>query len=507
MKAFSFELGRNCWREARADAFSVIVDGADYFRALRESLIKAKRLVFMVGWDFDFEIEMLPGQSDDLGNAPDGFPNAVGPFLDALVERCPTLDIYLLKWSGGTLFQPRQVVQLAKLKILSPNQIHFALDGHHPIGACHHQKVVVIDDALAFCGGIDVTDGRWDTPEHLSGDPRRGKGQNIAPPWHDLTTVLSGPAAADLSELCRARWYRANSAEVDEEFLPGGDRWPDSIRPDFTNIKVGIARTEPPENGRPITAEIERLYLESILSAERVIYLESQYFCSDSIFRAIRSRLVQPNGPEVIIINPEAAHNFVEDAAMHVTRSRMMRALKAVDHGDRFMILYPVNDAHEAIYIHAKVQIVDEDFLRVGSSNIDRRSMGFDTECDIALMANSPRDKARVRDIRNGLLAEHLGCERDELASKIEQTGSVIAAIKALNRGDGRGLRAIQPRREGVLGSILANTRFFDPRYRRSAQARLGLTTRHLFWGVAAIGAAAYVTQQLRHKDRMPPHD
>lgn len=182
MKAFSFELGRNCWREARADAFSVIVDGADYFRALRESLIKAKRLVFMVGWDFDFEIEMLPGQSDDLGNAPDGFPNAVGPFLDALVERCPTLDIYLLKWSGGTLFQPRQVVQLAKLKILSPNQIHFALDGHHPIGACHHQKVVVIDDALAFCGGIDVTDGRWDTPEHLSGDPRRGKGQNIAPP-------------------------------------------------------------------------------------------------------------------------------------------------------------------------------------------------------------------------------------------------------------------------------------------------------------------------------------
>lgn len=498
MQGLSFKTGDNCWRVARAKRFAVIVDGKDYFRALREALLKAQNSVILVGWDFDFEIDMLPGESNADGLAPDGFPNAVGPFLDALAERSPDLDIYILKWSGGTLFAPGQVVQISKLKILSPGQVHLALDGCHPIGACHHQKIVVIDDSLAFCGGIDVTDGRWDTHEHLPDDPRRGKGDDSTPPWHDVTTVLSGRAAADLSDLCRARWRRAHDADLDEAFTPGQDRWPESVSPDFRDIDIAIARTEPPEHDRAIIAEIEHLYLDSIAAAEDCIYLESQYFCADSIFQAIRKRLMQKGGPEVVVINPQEADNFVEDAAMHVTRSRMMRALQAVDHENRFLILNPVNLAGEPIYIHAKMEVVDDRFLRVGSSNIDRRSMGFDTECDIGLIASARADRQRVIEIRNGLLAEHLDCETEDLARMIEKTGSVIAAIKALNPTEGRGLRPIEPREEGLLGRFLADTRFFDPRYRRSAQARLGLTSRHLFWGLAALGAGAYLYRRVR---------
>lgn len=106
MTNFSFDAERNCWRVETASRFSLIVDGAAYFRALRESLIQAERLAIMVGWDFDFEIEMLPGESDAEGLAPDGLPNRVGPFFDALVDRRPGLDIYLLKWSGGALIAP-----------------------------------------------------------------------------------------------------------------------------------------------------------------------------------------------------------------------------------------------------------------------------------------------------------------------------------------------------------------------------------------------------------------
>ena len=160
MQNLTFEPGRNCWRVETATCFSVIVDGADYFRALRESLIKAQRLVILIGWDFDFEIEMLPGESDAEGLAPDGLPNRIGPFLDALVDRRPGLDIYLLKWSGGALIAPGRLLPAARIKFLSPDQIHLAFDGRHPIGACHHQKIVAIDDSLAFCGGIDVTEGR-----------------------------------------------------------------------------------------------------------------------------------------------------------------------------------------------------------------------------------------------------------------------------------------------------------------------------------------------------------
>lgn len=350
MQSLAFEPGRNCWRVATADRLSVIVDGQDYFRILREVLLKAERMVILVGWDFDFEIEMLPGQSDDNGDAPDGFPNAIGPFLDALAARREGLDIYLLKWSGGALIAPGRILPAFKIKLLSPKQLHLAFDGHHPIGACHHQKIVVVDDALAFCGGIDVTEGRWDNREHASFDPlRRLKNGEIAQPWHDTTTLMSGDAAAAFSELCRNRWERATGEPIGEEFARAQDIWPSEIAPDFENMEVAIARTAPPEADRPAVTEIETLYLDSIRAARDCIYLESQYFAADSITDAVRARLREPDGPEIVVINPHAAQGKVEDEAMHVTRSRMIRDLAQNDPYNRFLILSPVNDAGEDI--------------------------------------------------------------------------------------------------------------------------------------------------------------
>ncbi|CAM3060380.1 Phosphatidylserine/phosphatidylglycerophosphate/cardiolipin synthase [Paracoccus aminovorans] len=502
----AFQPGRNCWRVETAERFSVIVDGADYFRALRESLLKAQRLVILIGWDFDFEIEMLPGESDAEGDAPDGLPNRIGPFLDALVDRCPGLDIYLLKWSGGALIAPGGMLPAVRIKVLSPEQIHLAFDGRHPIGACHHQKIVAIDDSLAFCGGIDVTAGRWDTRDHSPGDLcRRQADGEIAQPWHDVTTVMSGPAAAALSRLGRARWSRAQDAEMDEDFRPGADRWPGSVPVGFRDARIAIARTEPPESDRAAVAEIERLYLDSIAAARDCIYLESQYFAADSITAAIGRQLARPDGPDVVVINPRAAQGMIEDEAMHVTRSRMIRQLRALDRHDRFRILHPVNAAGEDIYVHAKVSIIDDRLLRVGSGNIDRRSMGFDTECDVALLAEDRRDRDAVRALRDGLLAEHLGRDPAEVARRIAEEGSVTAAIDALNRPQGRGLRPIRPRKESLLGSVLADTRFFDPRYRRSAQARLGITSRHVMLGGAALAAGAWLWARHRRGKSRPP--
>ncbi|MBK4216018.1 phospholipase [Paracoccus caeni] len=503
MNDLSFTPGENCWRVEKADRFSVIIDGAAYFSALRQSLLKARRLVMLIGWDFDFEIEMLPGESDADGNAPDGLPNAIGPFLDALVDRQKGLDIYLLKWSGGALIAPGGVAPALQVKFMSPEQIHLAFDGRHPIGASHHQKVVVIDDSLAFCGGIDVTAGRWDTPRHASNDPCRANADgDIAQPWHDATTVMSGPAAAALSELCRNRWERANDAPMDEDFDPSVRLWPKSVEIDFTGIEVAIARTEPPESDRPITAEIERLYLDSIASARDTIYLESQYFAADSITEAIRLRLQEPDGPEIVVINPDEAQGMVEDRAMHITRSRMIRELSQQDPHGRFVIVYPVNDAGEDIYVHAKICIIDDCFLRIGSSNIDRRSMGFDTECDVAIIGETRADRRRILQIRNGLIAEHLGVTADEVRQAIRRRGSLIDAIDALNDISGRGLHPITPRREGVLGRFLADTRFFDPRYRHSAEARLGFTSRHVLIGTAAVAAGVALWMRLRRKRR-----
>ncbi|WBU56512.1 phospholipase D-like domain-containing protein [Paracoccus sediminicola] len=501
MKSFSFLPHRNCWRVASADRFGVIIDAAQYFRALRESLERAEDLIILVGWDFDFEIEMLPGESDEDGNAPDGLPNQIGPFLEALVDRRPKLEIYLLKWSGGVLIAPGRALPTAQIKLLSPEQVHLGFDGRHPIGACHHQKIVSIDDSLAFCGGIDVTDGRWDTRDHTPGDERRKlKSGEIAQPWHDVTTVISGEAAAEFSNLCRKRWQRAQDEELEEPFRPGRDRWPESVQVDFTDIDIAIARTEPPEHDRPSVAEIESLYLDSIAAAEDCIYLESQYFAADGITNAIRDRLQEEDGPEVVVINPKAAQEMVEDAAMHVTRSRMIRDLEEADIYDRFRILYPRNADEEPIYVHAKVSIIDDRFLRVGSSNIDRRSMGFDTECDVALLADDERDRDKVRATRDNLIAEHLGCQPEEVAEAIERQGGVIAALDALEQPSGRGLRPIRPRKESLMGRVLADTRFFDPRYRRSAQARLGVTSRHVMIGAAVVAAGLFLWSRQRRR-------
>ncbi|MTH76962.1 phospholipase D-like domain-containing protein [Paracoccus aestuariivivens] len=489
--SLEFTPGQNCWRVERASSFSFIIDGQDYFRALREALLKAERCVIMVGWDFDFEIEMLPGESDGEGLAPDGLPNQVGPFLEALVDRRSGLDIYLLKWSGGALIAPGGTLPAARIKLLAPAQIHLAFDGRHPIGACHHQKIAVIDDALAFCGGIDMTDGRWDRPAHQSDDPlRQLKSGEAGQPWHDASAVLSGPAAAALSKLARDRWARANDKELDEDFDPVGDRWPESIAPALRDVDIAIARTEPPGRDSPTIAEIERLYLDSIAAARNSIYLESQYFCSDSISKAIAARLLEPNGPEIIVINPFAAQQLVEDQAMHVTRSRMIRGLQVIDRENRFRILYPVNDAGEPIYVHAKISIIDDTVLRVGSSNIDRRSMAFDTECDVALTATEETTRDYIRGLRDRLLSEHLGCEPDDVAQVVRRTGSVISAIDALGH-EGRGLQPLPLRKENLLGSFLADTRLFDPRYRHSAQARLGITSRHVMIGGVALIAGA----------------
>ena len=488
MTKMTFEPGRNCWRVADADRLAVIVDGQEYFRVLRESLLKAERFVIFVAWDFDFEIDMLPGKSDEEGDAPDGFPNAIGPFLDALVTRRDGLDIYLLKWSGGALIAPGRMVPTIQIKLMSPDQLHLGFDGRHPIGACHHQKIVVIDDSLAFCGGLDVTEGRWDTREHCADNKMRSlKNGEIAQPWHDTTTLMTGKAAAAFSELCRNRWERAMGKTIGEDFSPGQDRWPADVAPDFEDIEIAIARTAPPESDCASVVEIETLYLDSIAAAKKSIYLESQYFAADSITAAVKARLQEPDGPEIVVINPKAAQTMAEDEAMHVIRSRMIRELSASDPHGRFIILYPVNDAGQDIYVHSKTCIVDDAFLRIGSSNVDRRSMGFDTESDVALIARSHQDRQRIAWIRDDLIAEHLGVDADRVTKAIRQHGSIIAAIKSLNSKKGRGLRPVIPRKESLLGSLLADTRFFDPRYRRSAQARIGITSRHILYGSAAL--------------------
>lgn len=455
-----FEEGRNCWHVANADHMAVIVDAADFFTSVRKALLDARKRVMLVGWDFDGRIgfhasELLEGE-----------PETIGDFLLWLVERTPELEIFLLRWDTGalkSLFRGSTAVTAVKWA-LHP-RIHLKLDGHHPIGSSHHQKLVSIDDCLAFCGGIDMTGDRWDTRAHLHKDPRRVQpsGKPYVP-WHDATTALSGPVAAVVAQECRNRWERATGDRL-PEIAATPFCWPRGLNVDFEGIDVAVSRSHPQMDDQPPVREIEQLFVDQIAGASRSIYLESQYFAARRIAEAIGARLEEPRGPEVVIINPQTAEGWLQPIAMDSARARLVEALRKRDRHGRLAIYHPFTSGGAPIYVHAKITIIDDRMVRVGSANLNNRSMRLDTECDVTIDASRHPGRGIERavvGIRNGLLAEHLGVAVDRVAAVHRESGSLIAAIERL-RGHGRSLRPYEVPDLGKTEEWLADNEVLDP--------------------------------------------
>lgn len=460
--------GRTCWRIEKADRVAVIIDAAAYFARIKAAILNARHTVMLIGWDFDTRIKLEP---DD---PMPGVPNELGDFLSWIVRVRPELTINVLKWDLAILKMPfRGGTPLVLLDWMTSRRLRFRLDSAHPPGACHHQKIAIIDDALAFCGGIDMTTDRWDTPDHRDGDPRRVRpsGEPYGP-FHDVTTAVDGEAARALGDLARERWRRA-TGETLVPPPPVPAFWPDDLEPDFRDLPVAIARTDPmadhegtQKTGKRGVREIEALYLAAIAAARDFIYLESQYFASQKIVGAITARLSEPDGPEVVVINPERTPAWVEEEAMGSARSLLLQRLRAADTHRRFRILVPVTEGGEGIYVHAKVLVVDDRLLRVGSSNINNRSQGLDTECDLAIevpQGERPEVCRAIRSVRTRLMAEHLGVAVAEVERTEEETGSLTAMVDRLMRPTGRSLRPLEPEPLNETERRLVDERLLDP--------------------------------------------
>ena len=445
---------RAFWRKARATRASVIVDADAYFRRAREAMLNARHQIMLVGWDFDARITLA--FEDDASEVP----VTVGDFIGWLVKRTPGLEVYLLRWDKGalkTLFRGRTLWTLMKWRFLQ-KRIHLLLDGHHPVAASHHQKIVVIDDDLAFCGGIDMTDERWDTRAHRDDDPhRRSPGGTPYKPWHDATTALEGPVAVALGELCRTRWQVAGGEAIVAPPPRRGACWPASLSADFTDVDVAISRSQPDHGGLAAIREIEELYLALIAAATTCIYAESQYFASRRIAEAIAARVAEDDPPEIVIINPVSAQGWLEPIAMDTARARLVEQIRRRDHRGRFRLYHPVTARGQAIYCHAKVMVVDDRVIRVGSSNFNNRSLRLDTECDVTI-TDEPET---IRRIRDDLLAEHLGVAVDRVARSVAEEG-LIATIERL-RGQGRTLIAYETPELNGVEEWLADNEVLDP--------------------------------------------
>ena len=211
--------------------------------------------------------------------------------------------------------------------------------------------------------------------------------------------------------------------------------------------------------------EVERLLLDAIAAARRTIYLEAQYLTSASVVEALGARLREKSGPEIVIVVPQACSGWLEESTMGVLRARLVRRLREVDHAGRLHIFYPIADGPEtcSVTVHSKVVIVDDTLLRIGSANPSNRSMGVDTECDLAVeAAGDPRVAETIAGVRDALLGEHLGVSTERVAAVHREAGTLAGTIAALG-GDGGRLRPLAAEVPPWLERMVPEVSVADP--------------------------------------------
>ncbi|MGE0719997.1 MAG: phospholipase D-like domain-containing protein, partial [Alphaproteobacteria bacterium] len=405
--------GRNCWRIARAERAAVLIDGDAYFRAIDDAFRRARRSILIVGWDFDGRIRLRPDDPEH--------PECLGPMLRSLVEANPGLHVRILVWSIAVVHTPS-----APLALLIGDEwqdhprITLRLDTTHPVYGSHHQKIVCIDDAVAFAGGLDLTIERWDTPRHASVAPARTKPDGTPyGPVHDIQMAVDGEAARQVSAIARDRW-RVATGEALMPLEKADDPWPDGLRADFAETAVAIARSSPAWGERENARECIALTIDAIVSAERTVYIEAQYITATPIRKAIARALSRPDGPEIVVVVTRTSRSLLERLAMGANQERLVRRLRRTDRFGRLRVYYPRLSAEPGsadMMVHAKLVIVDDRFVRIGSSNLNNRSIGLDTELDLAIEAANEDERTAIAGRLDRLLAEHLDTEPQAVAT------------------------------------------------------------------------------------------
>lgn len=508
-----FRPGENCWRVERAGRVAFLRNADAYYHEVAKAILAAQRTVFILAWDFDRRILLTRGRPDDQ------IPSyTLGDLLLERVEATPGLEVRILVWRNAPLFtKAHEGFDFLEPVKLDHPRIWIELDGDHPPFSTHHQKVAVIDDAVAFCGGMDLTQSRWDTAEHAPNDPRRRElDEELYRPYHDVQIVVDGDAAAALGELARIRWRRAvgeddeddEDAEVDGDGADGaeaadgadaairavgaddaigtvdaddagdthahdpatlGDPWPDGLEPDVQDVDVAISRTEPEWDGRDGVYEIERLYLDQIGGAEELIFIEQQYLSDGGVCDAMCDRLREDDGPEIVLILPRDTTGIIARLTMETMLIERLKRLRDADRRGRLRVFFPdapgiPREPGTSINVHAKLLIADDRLVRIGSSNLNKKSMRSDTECDLSIHAgDDPLVSEAIRAFRHKLIAEHFNLPPERIAEAEADAPSVGEAIASLAVEDGPTLRPYQSGMPGWLVDVLARVPWLDP--------------------------------------------
>jgi phosphatidylserine/phosphatidylglycerophosphate/cardiolipin synthase-like enzyme len=370
-------------------SINVLIDGAAVLGAIAEAIRGAHRSVRIAGWH---SAPHFPLEREEP-------PTVLRELLAETARR--GVDVRVLLWAGAPMraFTPsRADVRADARELARETGVRVALDDRERLLHCHHEKLVVVDDEVAFVGGVDLSDlggDRWDTPQH----PARGRLG-----WHDASTRLRGPIVADVAEHLDLRWTELTGDELPAVPVPApaGD------------TTIQLLRTVPErvyDRMRDGAFGILEGYMRALHSARETIYLESQFLWLPEIVQPLSEKLRQPPSDRfrIVALLPSKANNGEED-------TRGMLAYLADADRDRGRFLATTVDAMtgstvDRLYVHAKIGIVDDRWLTIGSANLNAHSFFNDTEVNVQVS-----DEALARSTRLRLWSEHLGLPEDEIA-------------------------------------------------------------------------------------------
>lgn len=455
------EPGQNCWKVVQANRAAVLIDGQDYYAAFYHAVQQAQSSVIILAWDIDSRMQLIRGEAETAK-----LPVELGRFLNAILKQRPKLTISILNWDWAMLYtMEREWMPIFRPGWKKQKRLRYELDGECPFGGSQHQKIVVIDDKIAFCGGIDLGKHRWDSAAHAPNDPRRidPEGQSY-PPFHDMMLMVDGEAAKALAEIARSRWFKATQENLPIAESDNSDIWPVNVPVDFEQVDIAVSRTIPSLDEQEEVREIERFYQDAINSAKTCIYIENQYFSSHLVAQALTRRLSEADGPQIIIVCPKQTGGWLEQYTMDVLRQRVSQQLINADQHRRLRICYPYLESlgDESISLHSKMLIVDQQLLHIGSANLSNRSMGLDSECDLTIEAKNTTQQSTIQYIKNRLLCEHLGLQPEELQAELAQHESLINLIDH-RQTKPRTLKLLDCTLDAFADELLPTADYVDP--------------------------------------------
>lgn len=424
------------------NAVEALVHGAPYFARLASELAKLGRgdRVLFTDWRGDAD-ERLDDAGPDIGDA-----------LASAARR--GVDVRGLVWrSHSDKLQLSASENRGLAREINEAGGEALLDERVRTLGSHHQKMLIIrhgDDEsndVAYAGGIDLCHGRRDTADH-GGDPQ-GIPLDLrygpTPPWHDLQLEIRGPAVDDLVHTFRERWDdptpldHSNVAKVWRSRLTSRQRRtkpiPDLFRPPPPKgpCAVQILRTYPVRRipypfARHGERSVARAYAKAVARARSFIYVEDQYLWSAEVAKVFADALSIRPDLHLIAVVPRFPDRSGRTSGppSFLGRQHALDVVRSAG-GSRVTIYDLENLAGTPVYVHAKVCIIDDVWVSVGSDNLNLRSWTHDSELSCAVIDSerdlrSPRDPGGLgdgarrfaRSLRLQLWAEHLGLDVDD---------------------------------------------------------------------------------------------